>query len=157
MRRTHPTTTPRRRPSQRQKTTLAAKDKATLCAYYAYDKKAYDIRVLKVGVLTPITEYFVICSGRSVRQVRAIAEHIQTTLKQDQAQHPLGVEGLQEGTWILLDYDDVVVHVFYEPTRDLYCLEKLWSEVPLLRLPELETDTVSTVEPHEEDEEEWED
>lgn len=118
---------------------IKAEEKAILCARCASEKKAHDIRVLQIGVLSSIAEYFVICSGRSVRQVRAIAEHIQLMLKDSQAQSPLGVEGEEEGIWILLDYVDVIVHVFYEPTREVYRLEKLWSEAPVLRAPELES------------------
>lgn len=145
--------------SSRKKTPgqIAAHDKAALCARYALDKKAYDIKVLHIGILSPITEYFVICSGRSVRQVRAIAEHIQATLKHLQAQTPIGVEGLLEGTWILLDYDDVVVHVFYEPTRDLYCLENLWSEVPRIRIPEVESREREGRQYDSQDDEAWDD
>lgn len=110
-----------------------AKAKARLCARLAIEKKAFGISVLHVGAVSPITEYFVICSGRSVRQTRAIAEHIQTALKARRRETPLGVEGEAEGVWILLDYDDVVIHVFYEPTRAYYALESLWSDAPRLR------------------------
>lgn len=114
----------------------AAKAKARLCARLAIQKKAFGISVLHVGAVSPITEYFVICSGRSVRQTRAIAEHIQTALKA-RRETPLGIEGEAEGLWILLDYDDVVIHVFYEPTRAYYALENLWSDAPRLRDPAL--------------------
>jgi ribosome-associated protein len=137
-------------------TAIKAKDKAILCARLALEKKAYDVRILQIGVLSSIAEYFMICSGRSVRQVRAITEHIQFTLK-DYQQHPLGVEGEEEGIWILLDYEDVIVHVFYEPTREVYRLERLWSEAPLLRDPELEEQEKVTVPQDKEEMEDWDD
>ncbi len=135
---------------------VTAKEKALRCAHWAVEKKAYGMTVLEVGALTSITEYFVICSGRSVRQTRAIADHIRTRLKRDLREVPLGVEGEREGSWILLDCDDVVVHVFYEPTRELYGLEKLWSDAPVLRdaaLEEEERRAVALVG----EEDEWED
>lgn len=127
-------------PSKKPETTIprsaedrVAKAKARLCARLAIQKKAFGITVLHVGAVSPIAEYFVICSGRSVRQTRAIAEHIQTSLKSRHKETPLGVEGEAEGLWILLDYGDVVTHVFYEPTRAYYALENLWSDAPRLR------------------------
>ena len=135
---------------------IKAKDKAILCAHYALDKKAYDVRILHIGVLSSIAEYFVLCSGRSVRQVRAIADHMKFELKRCQC-NPLGVEGEEEGIWILLDYDDVVIHVFYEPNRDVYYLEKLWSEAPLLSVPELEDQEKVQTPDTDEDMDDWDD
>jgi ribosome-associated protein len=112
---------------------LPAKGKAVLCAKLALQKKAFGTTVLHVGTLSSIAEYFVICSGRSVRQTRAISDHIRAKLKEMEKQIPLGVEGEHEGVWILLDYDDVVVHVFYEPTRAHYSLERVWSDAPVVR------------------------
>jgi len=123
------------------------REKALRCARWALEKKAYGILVLHVGTLTPITEYFVICSGRSVRQTRAIVEHVRSRLKQDLKSVPLGVEGEAEGCWVLIDCDDVIVHVFHEPIRETYRLERLWSDAPLVEDPAL----------LEEEEEDWED
>ncbi|MEW6440426.1 MAG: ribosome silencing factor [bacterium] len=122
----------------RQPEDIAPREKALLCAKLALEKKALGMTVLEIGELSSIAEYFVICSGRSVRQTRAIAEHVQTRMKAKVRQIPLGVEGMQEGIWILLDYDDVIIHVFYEPTRELYSLEKLWSDAPAVRDPEID-------------------
>jgi len=135
---------------------LAAKDKAIVCSRLALEKKAYDVRILHIGMLSTIAEYFVICSGRSVRQVRAIAEHVQCTLKEHR-QDLLGIEGGREGTWILLDYADVVVHVFYEATREIFCLEKLWSDAPLLVDPERDAYEKIHAPGSEEEMEEWDD
>jgi len=88
-------------------------------------KKAIDIEVLDVRGLTSVSDIFIICSGRSNRQVSAIAEYIQVNLKKH-AIKPLSVEGKKEGHWVLLDYGHVIIHVFYEPVRAFYDLEGLW-------------------------------
>jgi ribosome-associated protein len=88
-------------------------------------KKAIDLVVLDVRKLTSVSDIFIICSGRSNRQVSAIAEHIQVNLKKH-AIKPLSVEGKKEGHWVLLDYGHVIIHVFYEPVRAFYDLEGLW-------------------------------
>jgi ribosome-associated protein len=88
-------------------------------------KKAIDLVVLDVRKLSSIADVFIICSGRSNRQVMAIAEHIQVDLKKHGIT-PLSVEGKKEGHWVLLDYGHVIIHVFYEPVRSFYDLEGLW-------------------------------
>ena len=88
-------------------------------------KKAIDLVVMDVRELSSIADVFIICSGRSNRQVMAIAEHIQVDLKKHGIR-PLSVEGQKEGHWILLDYGHVIIHVFYEPVRSFYDLEGLW-------------------------------
>jgi len=88
-------------------------------------KKAIDLVVLDVRKLSSIGDVFIICSGRSNRQVMAIAEHIQVDLKKHGIT-PLSVEGKKEGHWVLLDYGHVIIHVFYEPVRSFYDLEGLW-------------------------------
>lgn len=96
-------------------------------------KKAFNIVMLDVRELTSIADTFIICSGRSSRQVGAIAEHIQTELK---TQHikPLNVEGTKEGHWALLDYGHIVFHVFYEPVRNFYDLESLWVDAKRIQI-----------------------
>ncbi len=91
----------------------------------ALGKKAMDLVVLDVRKLSSIGDVFIICSGRSNRQVMAIAEHIQVDLKKHGIT-PLSVEGKKEGHWVLLDYGHVIIHVFYEPVRSFYDLEGLW-------------------------------
>ena len=91
----------------------------------ALGKKAIDLVVLDVRKLSSIADVFIICSGRSNRQVMAIAEHIQVDLKKHGIT-PLSVEGKKEGHWVLLDYGHVIIHVFYEPVRSFYDLEGLW-------------------------------
>jgi ribosome-associated protein len=114
---------------------LQSKDRALLCADYALDKKAFNLKILEVRKLSSLTDYLLIASGRSDRQVQAIAEGIRLGLKQEHATQPLAVEGMNEGRWILLDYGDVMVHVFQEPVRDFYDLDGLWSEAPAIPVP----------------------
>lgn len=90
--------------------------------------------VLDVSELTSIADAFIICSGKSNRQVIAIAEHIQVSLKQ-QGIRPLSVEGNKEGHWTILDYGDVVIHVFFEATREFYDLEGLWIDARRIVIP----------------------
>ncbi len=91
----------------------------------ALGKKTIDLVVLDVRKLSSIADVFIICSGRSNRQVSAIAEHIQVDLKKHGIK-PLSVEGKKKGHWVLLDYGHVIMHVFYEPVRSFYDLESLW-------------------------------
>lgn len=101
--------------------------KALSCAKEADDRKALDIVLLDVSKITTLADYFLICSGRSSRQVQGIADGVQTRLR-ELGVRPLGVEGEREGHWILMDYGDVIVHIFYQPIRELYDLESLWSD-----------------------------
>ncbi|MFZ5570068.1 MAG: ribosome silencing factor [Thermodesulfobacteriota bacterium] len=93
----------------------------------ALGRKAQDLVALDVRGLTSIADTFIICHGRSSRQVTAIAEHIREELK-NSGIRPLSVEGLKDGHWILLDYGHVILHVFYEPVRVFYDLEGLWAD-----------------------------
>jgi ribosome-associated protein len=97
----------------------------------AADKKAADIVLLDVRARTTLTDYFVICSGASDRQLGAIVDGIVEGLK-DGAVRPLGREGSASAHWLLLDYGAVIVHVMSPPEREYYALEKLWSDSPLL-------------------------
>lgn len=115
---------------------MQSPDRALLCAAYALEKKAYNVRLLEVKGLSSLTDYLLIASGRSDRQVQAIAEGVRLGLKQDHATAPLAVEGMNEGRWVLIDYGDVMVHVFQEPIRDFYDLDGLWSEAAEVTIPE---------------------
>jgi ribosome-associated protein len=105
------------------------------CTSAALDHKAYDLVVLETGHLSSIADYFVICSGRSDTQVQAIAEGIEAHLAAN-GERPLSVEGVPHAQWVLMDYGDVVVHVFYVPVRGFYDLERLWARAPRVELPE---------------------
>jgi len=98
-------------------------------AKVANEHKAIDITVLDLRKLTSFTDFFVICSGASDRQVQAIAQAIERDLK-DEGRRPIGEEGLRSGHWALIDYGDVVTHVFYHPDREHYQLERLWFDAP---------------------------
>ena len=105
------------------------------CTNAALDKKAKNLIILKVKELSSFTDYFIICSGTSDRQVKGIAASIEETLKKSGIQ-PLGIEGENTGNWVLMDYGDVIIHIFYEPTREFYDLERLWSDVPSMSVNE---------------------
>jgi len=115
---------------------LQSQDRAILCAAYALEKKAYNVRILEVKGLSSLTDYLLIATGRSDRQVQAIAEGVRMSLKKDHATPPLAVEGMNEGRWVLIDYGDVMVHVFQEPVREFYDLDGLWSEAAEIAVPE---------------------
>jgi ribosome-associated protein len=102
---------------------------ARLAAEYASDKKASDIVELDLRAVG-YTDYFVICTGNTERQTKAIHDGVNEGLKHDHGLLPGRVEGVSEARWILLDYLDVVVHVFTPEMRDYYRLEQLWGEVP---------------------------
>jgi len=106
-------------------------------------KKAIDLVVLDVRGLTSFSDIFIICSGRSNRQVSAIAEHIQVNLKKH-AIKPLSVEGKKEGHWVLLDYGHVIIHVFYEPVRTFYDLEGLWIDAKRIETKRFLTDPATS-------------
>ncbi len=97
---------------------------------FAQQPKAVDLIVLDLSSASAFTDAFVIATGRSDRQVKAIHDAIHQGMKNDHAMLPNHVEGLAEANWVLLDYGDVVVHVFTPPTREYYRLETLWGEVP---------------------------
>jgi len=109
--------------------------KALQCAEAALDKKAVDLVVLDVGGLTSIADYLIICTGRSDRQVQAIAQAVDEQLRAS-GHRPTAIEGMTRGQWVLMDYNDVIVHVFQKPVREFYDLERLWEHAPHLQLPE---------------------
>jgi ribosome-associated protein len=102
---------------------------ASLAARAATSKQAEDVIVLDVRELITITDYFVICSGSSDRQVKTIAEAVSKELK-DRGTKPVRIEGEAGARWILLDFVDFVVHVFHHEERDYYRLERLWTDAP---------------------------
>jgi ribosome-associated protein len=91
--------------------------------------KALDLVVLKVKELCSFADYFLICSGGSRRQVLALAQHLEEDLSRAGVK-PLGVEGLKEGLWVLMDYNGAVIHIFSQALREFYNLEGLWAEAP---------------------------
>lgn len=110
---------------------IAPRAMADLVVDAASDKKAEDILVLNVSEVTTIADLFVICSGRGERQVQAIADAIVEKAKAAGRQ-PVGVEGYSAGRWVLIDLGDVVTHVFVPDERQLYRLERLWGDAPVV-------------------------
>jgi len=110
-------------------------EKARICGQYAEEKKAKNVLILELIGLTDIADYFLLVSGTSERHVRTISEFIGESMK-DMGIRPLFTEGYQEGRWIIMDYSDLIVHVFLEELRELYDLESLWIEAKQYRLEE---------------------
>jgi len=106
---------------------------ARLAGRLALSKRGFDVKILKLKTLSSVCDYFVIVSGDADVQVRAIANAVTDGLRES-GLRPYHSEGLTEGNWVLLDYIDVVVHVFHEPTRRFYALEKLWGDAPVEEL-----------------------
>jgi ribosome-associated protein len=109
----------------------AALEHARICARIAEDNRARDILLLDLRAATPLVDYFVIASAASRRQAHAIASEIDAEMKSI-GERKLGIEGSEEGRWILIDYGDFVVHVFSEEARQYYALEEIWGDAPRL-------------------------
>lgn len=111
---------------------------ARICARVALDAKAEDLVVLDVKGISSFTDYFVIMNGRSTRHVQGLAETIEAEMrsKRINASH---AEGMEEGMWVLLDFDDVVVHIFYHEQRKFYDLEGLWHDARPVNIDDLLT------------------
>lgn len=116
--------------------TLEAREIALLAAEAASEKKAADVVVLDVAETLVITGYFVVATGSTDRHVRSIADEVEDQLREQGGIKPIGREGEREGRWVLLDFGDVVVHVFQPDERDFYRLEKLWADAPRVPLPD---------------------
>jgi ribosome-associated protein len=112
---------------------LTSREKARIAAEAALERAATELVALDVHQVVSFADVFLICSGRSDRQVRAIADAIDETISQ-RGERPLGIEGYDEGRWVLIDLADVIVHVFQVEVREHYDLERLWSDAPTLDL-----------------------
>lgn len=108
---------------------MMSEEKAKICARIADSKKATDTVVSYIRDKISITDYFVVCTATNRRQMKAISSEVQKTLKASEI-FPLNVAGEAEGTWVLLDYNDVVLHVFQPRQREYYALEMLWGDAP---------------------------
>lgn len=106
---------------------MTPKETALLLAQALDSKKGLDIKVLETGHLTTLADYFVLCSATSTTQIKALADACEKAMK-DRGEPPHHVEGHRGGTWILLDFSAVVVHIFNEEAREFYDLERLWSD-----------------------------
>ena len=110
-------------------------DKALLASEIIKERKALNPVLFEIGKLSSITDYFLIASGNSSRQVQAITRHLSRSMR-EQGLKAYGVEGEQEGHWVLMDYGDLVIHIFFQPVREFYDLEGLWIEAPRVDLDE---------------------
>jgi ribosome-associated protein len=106
-----------------------AMERAQLCAAAADSKKGFDLLILDLRKLTYIADYFVICSATNTTQVSAISDWIGQAMAKE-GMRPSHVEGQADANWVLMDYGDVIVHIFDEQTREYYALEKLWGDAP---------------------------
>ncbi|MCC6931733.1 MAG: ribosome silencing factor [Deltaproteobacteria bacterium] len=115
--------------------------KAQLIAEVAIQKKALDVLMLNVAKISDIGDVFVIASGTSDRHVKGIADRIVDTIRENLGVKPLTISGMEKGEWVLIDYADVIVHVFHEPVRQFYDLEGLWAKAEPIELnKELDAD-----------------
>ncbi len=108
--------------------------KAFLCTQVASGKKAENIRILDLRESSGFTDFFLVCSARSDRQAKAIADALTIELK-EQGVAPISIEGYSDGRWIVVDYGDLVVHVFLDALRDFYDLEHLWKDSRRVAIP----------------------
>ena len=115
--------------------TQSSSEKALLLVSAALEKKACDLVLMEVRELTSIADYFIVCSGRSDRQVQSIAQGVEESARQAGVA-PLSIEGTSRAHWVLMDFADVIVHIFYQPVRAFYDLDGLWADAPRVRLPE---------------------
>ncbi len=109
---------------------------ARACAEYADEKKAENIRILDLRGISPVIDYFVLCTALSAPQLRAVRDHIEDEMKEHHGQRPLYRDGNYESQWIILDYGNVMIHVQTPEMRDYYALEELWGEAPEITLKE---------------------
>jgi ribosome-associated protein len=107
---------------------MTPKETALLLAKALDSKKGKDIKVLETGHLTTLADYFVLCSATSSTQIRALSDACEKAMKEEAGENAHHVEGHRGGTWVLLDFSAVVVHIFNEEAREFYDLERLWSD-----------------------------
>ena len=113
---------------------LSSLEKALDCARAAIEKKAENVKILDLTGISGFTDYFVICSGVSDRQIQSICDSVQSSIEAN-GHETLSVEGYSEGRWVLMDFGDVVTHVFLDALREYYDLEKLWADAPRVKVP----------------------
>lgn len=114
-------------------------EKLMIAAEAAASRKALQMTAIDIRKIASFAEFFLVCSGTSTRQVQAIADEVTDRLKKERSSRPLHIEGYEAGTWILLDYGDLIVHVFTDEAREFYQLERLWRDADRVALPEFMT------------------
>jgi len=117
-----------------KETAINSEKLARLCASIIADKKAEDIVALDLRKLSSFTDFFVLCTGTSEPQLKAITNELEARLKKEHQRSPLGIDGYPLSQWMIADYGDVVVHVFHTEKRQLYRLEDFWNDAPRLKL-----------------------
>jgi ribosome-associated protein len=128
--RTEADSAPRRQPPP------PARERALAAARVAEETRGRDVHVLDLRGLTPVFDYFVVVTGASRRQLHAMADEIEQVMKREMNDSRRGMEGYEEGRWIVLDYGDVVVHLFDAEAREYWSIEDLWSDSRRVPLPE---------------------
>ncbi len=113
---------------------LSSLELAHHCVQFALDKKALDPIILDLNNISTICDYLVIFSAQSEPQIKAIVNAVEKTVKDEYGRHPLAVDGFPTSQWVVMDYGDVMVHVFHEDKRGVYALEDLWSDAPQVRV-----------------------
>ena len=113
---------------------LTSLERALKCAEFALDKKGVDVKILEIARISSIADYLVLATGMSDKQVQAIADSVRKGLKK--FGKALDIEGVREGKWVVIDYGDVLVHIFVDELRHYYDLDKLWGDAPLIDNPE---------------------
>ncbi len=111
-------------------------ERVEICAQAAIDTKAEDIVILDVRGIASFADYFIIMSGRSTRHVQGLAEALEAAMRSKRIS-AAKAEGIKEGMWVLLDFEDVVVHIFYHEQRSFYDLEGLWHDAPRIEIEDL--------------------
>ena len=122
--------------SGKEQNMLTTKEVAAKVVAALEDKKGIDIRILKIADVTTLADYFVICTGSSNTQVNALCDSVEKAMD-EAGEDMVSREGHRSGTWVLLDYSSVVVHVFTEETRKFYDLERLWNDAVEIGLDEI--------------------
>lgn len=117
---------------------LTGLELAQLCARFAADKKAFDPVILDLQMISSICDYLVICSAQSEPQIKAIVNGVEKSLKEDFGRHPGAVDGFPTSQWVVMDFGDVMFHVFHEQKRAVYALEDLWSDAPQVRVVQVD-------------------
>jgi ribosome-associated protein len=116
-------------PTTKGRKLMTTLDRAKQIAALIDNKKGEEVRVLQIGTLTTIGDYFVVATGNSTTQVKALADEVEEKLSAEGLE-PKRIEGYASASWILLDYYDVIVHIFLKETREFYALERLWGDAP---------------------------
>ena len=122
-------------PARKEAVPDRARDLALAAARVAEETRGTDVRVLDLREITPVFDYFVIATGSSRRQMHAMADEIEAVLKKEHKDRKRGAEGYEEGRWIVLDYGDVMVHLFDAEARDYWDIEHLWSDAKPVPVP----------------------